>query len=227
MQEVVDTVAKAQPFASIDVHNNTGENPHYGCINQLDNRFLQLSALFSRTVVFFETPIGVQSMAMAEYCPSVTIECGKPHLSYGVEHATDYLETVLHLDEISGQALTANCVDIYHTVARVTVPEACRFEFAGREEAHADNHDICFEPNFDKLNFVELTAGTVFGKVKFASAVHLQAWNDNNEDVSDEYFSVDNTNLLLNKAVMPAMITLDKNIIRQDCLCYLMERIML
>ncbi|MDV3241139.1 MAG: hypothetical protein LOY00_05035, partial [Methylocaldum sp.] len=30
--------------------------------------------------------------------------------------------------------------------------------------------------------------------------------------------------LVLKRAVMPSMLTLDKRIIRQDCFCYLMER---
>lgn len=57
MQEVVDTVKRHAPFASIDIHNNTGSNPHYACVNSLEEPFLHLARLFSRTVVYFERPL--------------------------------------------------------------------------------------------------------------------------------------------------------------------------
>ena len=72
MRDVMQRMADREIFASIDVHNNTGLNPHYACVNVIDNRFLHLAALFSRTVVYFLRPLGVQSMALAKLCPAVT-----------------------------------------------------------------------------------------------------------------------------------------------------------
>ena len=97
MQQVVDSMRARKAFASIDVHNNTGINPHYGCINRVDNQLLHLASLFSRTVVYFIRPTGVQSMAMSGVCPAVTIECGKPDQEYGMAHAQDYMNACLHL----------------------------------------------------------------------------------------------------------------------------------
>ena len=65
-QQIVNIMAKRKIFASVDVHNNTGLNPHYACINKLDNQFLQLANLFGRLVVYFTRPKGVQSGAFAE-----------------------------------------------------------------------------------------------------------------------------------------------------------------
>jgi succinylglutamate desuccinylase len=50
-------------FASVDIHNNTGTNPHYACVNYLDPSTLHLATLFGRTVLYFRRPEGVQSMA--------------------------------------------------------------------------------------------------------------------------------------------------------------------
>jgi hypothetical protein len=33
--------------------------------------------LFSRTVVYFQQPFGVQSAALATICPAVAVECGR------------------------------------------------------------------------------------------------------------------------------------------------------
>lgn len=221
MQAVVDEMAKRQPFASIDVHNNTGKNPHYGCINTLAPEFLHLSALFSRTVVFFETPKGVQSMAMAALCPAVTIECGQPHQPYSVEHATDYLDTVLHLSQINADPVNPHDVDVFQTVALVKVPKEVSFSFTDTEV------DILFDQQLDKMNFSELTGQTVFASVKKGSQVNLEAWDDHEQNVSDDYFVNNGKNIVLTKAVMPAMLTLVEEIIRQDCLCYLMKRLAL
>ena len=67
MRAVVDIMRERGVFASIDLHNNTGSNPHYACVNRLDNRYLHLATLFARTVVYFLRPTGVQSVS---YLPS-------------------------------------------------------------------------------------------------------------------------------------------------------------
>jgi succinylglutamate desuccinylase len=219
MQEVVDEVVKQKPFASIDVHNNTGKNPHYGCINSLEDDYLHLAALFSHIIVFFETPKGVQSMAMAKHCPAVTLECGQPHLPHGTEHATDFLETVMHLENFNTTHVNRNDIDVFQTVARVTVPKSCTFSFT---EASAD---IFFDSKLDRLNFSELTEETVFGQIQNADKACLEVWDDHEQSVSNTYFINKNNKLVLSKPVMPAMLTLDEDIIRQDCLCYLMKRL--
>ena len=219
MLDVVTAMKKRNPFASIDVHNNTGKNPHYGCINSLEPEFLHLSALFSRTVVFFETPKGVQSMAMAKLCPSVTIECGQPHQSHGIEHAMDFLETILHLNNIDASLISHNDVEVYQNVARVTVPKAYSFSFDD------PTVDILFDQKLDKMNFSELTGDTIFGYTQNNSNANLEAWDDHEQDVSTKYFTKHDNNIVLTEPVMPAMLTLDEKIIRQDCLCYLMKRL--
>ena len=219
MQQVVTIVAEQQPFASIDIHNNTGKNPHYGCINRLEPQYFQLAALFSRTVVFFETPKGVQSMAMAEHCPSITLECGQPHQPHGIEHAADYVETVLHLENLDTHGVAAKDIDIYQTVALVKVPEQYTFSFSD------PTADILFRPELDKMNFSELNGETVFATTP--NNANLLALDDHEQDVSDDYFVVRNQQIILTKALMPAMLTLDEKIIRQDCLCYLMKRLKL
>lgn len=219
MAEITDIIGSRSPFASIDVHNNTGLNPHYGCINQLTPQFLHLSALFSRTVVFFENPTGVQAMGMAPHCPAVTIECGKSHLPHGIEHAFEYLDAVLNLAEIPDHPVHAQDIDVYHTVARVQIPESVDFSFEDR------NATLQLWPEIEKFNFSELEAGAVFGETRNGAQVQLQAWDDFQNDRGAEYFHLDHNRLTLNKPVMPSMLTLDERVIRQDCLCYLMERL--
>jgi len=217
MAEVVEIVAAHKPFASIDIHNNTGKNPYYGCINKLDNNFLQLTSLFSRTVVFFETPKGVQSLAMAEHCPAVTIECGQPGQPQGVEHAAQFVDAVLHLSHFPEQAVHEQDIDIYHTVARVKIPEQTQFSF------NDDSVSLKLDTALELDNFSELKPGAIFAKT-FDDA-RFDVLDDDDANRYDDYFINDDGTIKLTKPMMPAMITLNEKIIRQDCLCYLMERV--
>ena len=220
MQQVVDSQRARRAFASVDVHNNTGINPHYGCINRVDNQFLHLASLFSRTVVYFIRPLGVQSMAMSYVCPAVTIECGKPDHEYGMAHACDYMDACLHLSELPQHPVASHDVDLFHTVAIVKIPGDISFGF---DEGVAD---LQLVRNIDHLNFRELPAGTALGRIRPGAAVRLDISDDNNQSVYDRYFSVEDNILLTARPLMPSMFTLDEKIIRQDCLGYLMERLL-
>ncbi|HDP89679.1 MAG TPA: peptidase M14 [Thioalkalivibrio sp.] len=218
MAYIVETMRQRRAFASVDVHNNTGLNPHYACINRLDNAFLQLATLFGRTVVYFIRPRGVASMAMAEVCPSTTLECGKPGQAHGVEHAVEYLDACLHLSEIPVHPVNEHDIDLFHTVAQVKVPERFSFSF-GHSAAH-----IAFDPELERMNFREVPTGTEFGVVDSQSGAHLAAYDEAGLDVTEAFFEIREQRILLRRAMMPSMLTLDERVVRQDCLCYLMER---
>jgi len=219
LQQVVDSMRARAAFASIDIHNNTGINPHYACINRVDNRFLHLASLFSRTVVYFIRPLGVQSMAMSHVCPAVTIECGKPSHEYGMAHASDYIDACLHLQAIPDHPVASHDVDLFHTVATVKVPEHVSFGFGDTMA------DLRLVTNLDHLNFRELAPGTQLGWLRDGTVQQLEVRDDNDQDVHDRYFSVSDGRLVTARSFMPSMFTLDERIIRQDCLGYLMERL--
>ncbi len=207
-------------FAAIDIHNNSGMNPHYACINRLDVSFLHLARLFSRTVVYFIRPDEVMSLAMAAYCPSVTLECGQPGESTGVLHAREFIDACLHLSAFPAHALPAPEIDLFHTVVTVKLkPEAS----IGIAEAGVD---FSLLPDMDKLNFTELPAGSLFGWTR-GPRLPLQAWDEQGREIAADYFDVHEGEIITRTPVMPSMLSLDREIIRQDCLCYLMERLQL
>jgi hypothetical protein len=221
MRTVVDILRHRGVYASIDLHNNTGSNPHYACVNRLDNRFLQLATLFGRTVVYFLRPTGVQSLALAELCPAVTLECGKVNDSAGVLHARDLVNAALNLSEIPGHPVAHQDIDLFHTVARIQVPESLGFEFAPEEA------ELTLYPEIEHYNFRELPPGTAFGRVDKTvqeTGLALQVKDEEGRDVSERYFQLHQGELQLRQSVMPSMLTLNQTVIRQDCLGYLMER---
>lgn len=218
MAVILDDLERRHPFASLDIHNNTGVNPHYACVNRVDHRYLHLATLFSRTVVYFTRPRGVQSLALSRLCPAVTVECGQPGQVHGVEHAREYIDACLHLTEIPVHPVAPHDIDLFHTVAIVKVPDGMPFGF----DEGVDG--LRLAPDLDRLNFRELAADTRLGWVTRGGGLPLQAWDELGSDVAGRYFGVEDGELRTRRPVMPSMFTRDERIIRQDCLGYLMER---
>ncbi len=219
MQHVIATMTKRGVFASIDIHNNTGLNPHYACLNRLDESFLHLATMFSRIVVYFTHPKGVQSAAFAQLCPAVTLECGKPGGMGGVEHAASFVEGALHLSDFPIHPVVSQDLELFQSVAVVKVPDTISLSIGD------PSADLCLVEQIDYFNFRLLDPGTQLGTIAAGSAMPLHVRNDANLDVSDHYFENRDGQLLTRRRVMPAMLTRDIRIIRQDCLCYLMERL--
>ncbi len=218
-EAVLAELDRVSLFAAIDIHNNTGLNPHYACVNQLESDFLHLATLFSRTVVFFRHPDSVMSIALSERCPATTIECGKAEDAHGIAHAREFVEACLHLHEFPQHAVAEHDIDVFQTVATVKVVEGVDF---GIEKETAS---VNFIGNMDRLNFQEIPAGTVLAHVNCGEKRCLMAINDDGDDVASRYFMVRDGTLRFAVPLMPSMLTLDEKIIRQDCLCYLMERV--
>jgi len=218
MASVVDEMRARHVFASVDIHNNTGLNPHYACVNRTEPSFLHLARLFSRTVVHFERPLGVQSAAFAPLCPAVTVECGKAGVRENAYHAAEFVEGCLHLSHFPDHPVSRQDLDLYHTVAIVTVPDSVEFCIG------SESCELRFSADLETLNFRDLAAGWPLARVR-GPGLKLQVLDSLGRDVSASFLGVRDGVLELKRAVTPAMLTSDVRAIRQDCLCYLMERL--
>ncbi|MDG1904746.1 MAG: M14 family metallopeptidase [Arenicella sp.] len=218
MQQVFNEMRKREVFVSVDIHNNTGLNPHYACVHKLDAQTLKLATLFGRTIVYFIRPVGVQSIAMSELCPAVTLECGKAEHSYGAEHALSYLNACVHLNELPNTPVPPHDIDLFHTTATVKVPDHMTFGYSSPEL------DLDLVSHLEKFNFQELEVGELFARTHSNASGSLNVTNEAGENVFDEYFELACGELRTRKPVMPSMLTNNLEVIRQDCLCYLMER---
>ena len=85
--------------------------------------------------------------------------------------------------------------------------------------------DLVFDANLVSMNFSEVPEGTPFCRVKEGSDAFLEAWDEHGKDQSANFFERHAGQYRLRVPVMPAMLTDNVNVIRIDCLCYLMERI--
>ncbi len=214
---VIEEMRALKPVACIDVHNTSGTNPHHSCVNLMNPAHLALASRFGHFVVYADKLPGVKTLAFGEFCPAVVIECGMPHRPGGVEHALAYLEDALTRDGLDEVHLHPGDIDLFHTAAVVEIPDEVSFGFG-------DGSDFDLLPDLDQLNFNELPAGTVFGHVRANSNARLRVTGSGDRDLSARYFTVDEGRLVTAVPVMPALISTDARIVRQDCLCYLMER---
>ena len=218
MREVVEAMDQYRLFASVDIHNNTGINPHYACLTWLDNSFFYLATLFSRTVVYFQQPPGTQTATFSARCPAIALECGKPGSPGSVDHALRFLEACLHLRVFPSHPFPRGDMDLFHTVATIKISEQTTFGFG------LDNCMLNLEPGLDQLNFRELMPGTVFGSINGNGITGLTATDINGMDMTECYFTLRGKQIVTKHPLIPAMLTCDSRVIRQDCLCYLMER---
>jgi hypothetical protein len=219
MREVIDAVRSHAPFASIDIHNNTGNNPRYACLNSLDDRFLHLARLFSRTVVHFNKPAGIQSAALAAICPAVTVECGRVGDTAGIEHAAEFVGAALAMSQFPHHPVPENDLDLLRTFAIVNVPPGASFSFDGSDA------DFRLRGDLDHLNFSELDPGTSFGALGGAQARRLDVAPGDDGAAALDYFDYAGGEIRLARPAVPAMLTLDPDAVRLDCLGYLMHRI--
>ncbi len=218
-QWIYEYVKKRDAFAAVDIHNNTGFNPHYSCISKLDVKYVALAQLYSRIVVLFQRPRGTCAAAFAELCPAITVECGKSGLEAGAEHAVELLDACLSIAELPSHAPAPHDVELLRTHAIVKPPAGASFSFDGTPA------DFLFRPDIDHLNFSELDTGALFGALGDGDARLDVLPGDGHDSQPINYFDYAGGEIRLARPAIPAMLTVDQRAVQQDCLCYLMHRI--
>jgi succinylglutamate desuccinylase len=219
MGDIVEIVRREMPFASIDIHNNTGHNPHYACVSSLEEAHLHLARLFSRTIVYFEQPVGVQSAALATICPAVTIECGRASEESSLIHAEEFISAALAIQHFPDHPVPESDLNLLRTFAVIKVPADASFSYDGTDA------DFRLRPDLDRLNFSELEPGTIFGTLGGAGHGRLDIIAVEDKQADNSYFEYARGEIRLSRRAIPAMLTTDPKAVRLDCLGYLMHRI--
>lgn len=215
--QLVEMLRAARPLAVIDAHNNSGLNPHYSAINRLDWRNYNLARRFADIVVYFTSPPGTMANACADFCPSLTLECGQAGQVHGTDHAMRFIDDCLQLPAVDAAPRPLGEGVVYHMMATVYVSPGVQFGF------QPESHPISFVANLDHHNFRHLPAGSKLADIAVAGARCVLALDSQGHDITDDYFSFEHGELRTRREIIPSMLTLDERVISQDCLCYLME----
>jgi len=212
---VFEIVTNGPLFASLDLHNTTGESPPHVGINRLEPRFLQLARLYTSTAIHFVRPLGAQSQAFARMCPSATLECGRAGSATALERTRAFLQRCLLLDPLPEHPPEPRELALYQSVARVFVTADFAVSFGGDSE-----RTLRLDPAVDELNFRELEPGTPLGHCD-SQRWPIYAIDANGADVTARYFELVEGALRLRQRVMPSLLSTDARVVREDCLCQL------
>jgi hypothetical protein len=217
-REVLAALDGLALFAALDLHNNTGQNPHYAVVTNLQRDNLGLAYLFDDKAVYVREPDTVMTRAFADRCPAITLELGPIGDPRCDDRAFDYVKRCLSLECVP--PADPSRLQMFRTVARVHVADGKPFSFAGEDETHP----LVLTGGMEAVNFHELAPGTEFAVTRYPLAQTFRVLDVQHRDVTARYFTVAGSSVRLRRTVIPAMYTTDPLVIRQDCLCYLMER---
>ncbi len=225
VREVRDVVDRGEWFAAVDLHNNTGHNPHYTVLTAITPENLGLARLFSDQAVLVEEPDTVMARTFDGVCPAVTLELGSIADPRSDERCRDYLERCFALDEMP--KARREDMNLFRSLGRVHVAERAEFDFAdgagaaGRPAPSAPS--LRLTGGVEGVNFHRLPAGFEFGRAEGELDALLTVLDVEHNDVTREYFDIVDGAVRLTRSVTPAMYTTDPLVVRQDCLCYFME----
>jgi hypothetical protein len=213
---VTAMVRDARPFAAIDLHNNTGANPHYALVHHDRPEDLQLISLFSPHAMMTNNPPGTCSEAMSAFCPAITAECGHSGIAANEDAAFNLVLDALHLDHWRGAPDLE--MDLYTVRGRVLIDPSARMVFE-----HGAPGDVEFPASLEKWNFFDRPAGSTFARILNGNNP-VRVTTETGEDVTDDCFRRDGDRLILTRDFTPVMLTTNETAIRADCLGYLMEK---
>ena len=216
-QATIEYAKRNSIFLCVDIHNTSGKNPHYSCVNKLDGKSINLARIFSSTLIYFTEPHEVLSLAFSEICPSITIEAGRSGEPDSEPHVLAFLESLFGLESIPDE-LNRNNLKVFHSMVRIKVPDESSIKFRDQ----FSEVDFCFLRELDSLNFHEVPVNTLLGW-RNNPTKSLLVLNENNRDVAIDYLDYKGTEIRLKRSVIPSMISTDEKIVHQDCLGYLME----
>ena len=218
---LLGAIADRDYFASIDLHNNTGHNPFYAVVTDLDATNLGLAYEFSDKAVYVREPDTTLTNAFSGRCPAVAVELGPVGDPRCDDRAYDYIQRCVALDVIPEAG--SDQLNLYESLARVHVADEAVFAFTGGEESAP----FMLTGGVEAVNFHDLKAGTPFGSSQLPLSDLLRVLNTDHQDVTGEYFVKKGTEIVLRRDIVPAMYTTDPFVVRQDCLCYFMSRMQL
>ncbi len=210
-------------FAAIDLHNNTGRNPHYSVLTKVEPHNLGLGYLFSDQAVYVEEPDTVLTRALHNLCPAVTVEVGPVNDRQSDMRAAKFVADCLDLEVVPETPREA--IKLHRSLGRVHIPDGVVFDFVDDvPQGMEASEDLILTSGMEAVNFHPLPAGTEFAAVRAPLASVLTVLDAEHNDVTHQYFEETHGIVTLRQPVIPAMFTTDHAVVQQDCLCYFMER---
>ncbi len=214
-KDIIKYLTHNNVYASIDLHNNSGKNPVYACVNRRKNSALRLAQCFSNKVVYFTEPNTTLSVAMADHCPSITVECSLSGDTEGITKGAALIERVLKDETWLNEPIRIK--HVYSTFATLYISQDAQIDFKNRDD---DQMDFSLRSDFDELNFQEVEKNIDLGYT--FSPKKIKLINKNGENIIDQFFTIENNKLICLQGFTASMFTKNIDIAKSDCLGYTM-----
>lgn len=215
-KQVKKFISENTCYAAIDLHNNTGKNPIYGCVNRKKLLHVRLAECFSNHLVYFTEPESVFSVNINEYCPTITCECGLSGDEKGIEAAINLINKLMDEKANWMENPIINDSALY-TFATVYVSRRAKIDFSYPD---SKNVELSFTSNLDELNFQTVPVNTNIAYIRDPKLIKVI--NNYGENIFDQIFIVENNILKNITEIIPSMFTKDVSIAKSDALGYLM-----
>lgn len=213
---VVHSMKARDVFAVLDLHNNSGRNPFFACVNAADDRHLHLASLFAPLAVLIQSPTSLGA-AFTPICPTVSCECGEIGNADGVARAAELIEKCLGMSRSERASGQVGELALYEIFAVLKVPDTMTMSFDGQAA------DIRFVPDIESLNFRSLAAGQAIANVSVAAETDPLLVLRPGGEAIEGLLRREGDAIRLSREAVAAMLTRDERAIRQDCLGYLMK----
>lgn len=230
VKRILSLVKEKKFMAAIDLHNNTGRNPHYACVSQAKAEHINLALLFSPHLVYFTAPDSTLSVVLSEFVPSLTLECGLSLDPEICEKGSQFLNTLYQINSLPNTLPCQQTCRLQQSTVNIKVPSTARIGYGNLNDlkdmqSKSIDFDIILRSDLDTLNFTEIKKSEVIAYVQnpeFDLVLNflepqLSAIHDKHRYLckKDSFFYIE-------PGLTPSMFTLNAKIIKEDCLGYLM-----
>ena len=221
--QLLNILRREPLFVALDIHNNTGRNPHYSVLTELDGASKGLAFLFSDKAVYIEEPDTVLGRALRELCPATTIEVGPVGDLASDDRTFELLQAYMALSEVPEDP--GDDLKMHRSLGRIHIMDEVEFDFTDDVPIEKqESEDLVLTSGVEAVNFHEIPQGFRFGVSHKPLAETVRVLDPAHRDITAEFLeTLDDGTIVLRKPAIPAMFTTDHAVIRQDCLCYLME----
>lgn len=209
--DVISFLETKHPWFALDVHNNTGPNPHHSIVTSIDATTMSAARLFSQTAIFAQQPPGVLTRRTSAFCTSITIEAGLPEDPASALRAREYISVLWNTGKVPKTDTSDQ--ELFQNNVRVLIENA---------DSITDDQVPKFAPKLYRYNFKIIPEGTELARLVVDHA-RLRAVDEDQRDQTRTFLTYKGKNVSLRKDTILSMYTEDPRIARQDCVCYFLE----
>ena len=215
-QAILAGIHQYSPELIIDMHNTSGDGPAFCVATKNTPDHATLAAYFSRRLIVTDIELG--SLMEQDFgWPVITFEAGGSDTPQADISAFEGLSAVLTTEPVfkDNQSSPEQKLDLLTHPRRLELCDNFSIAYDHDEQL---NFDLTLAQNIEHFNFGITPAHTVLGWTHHEIGNILTL--DEHKHTLDEFFSVENSQLVTKKALRLFMVTTRADIARSDCLFY-------